>query len=138
DLKAQNVRVVFSLNYPQRAKTLAPDADEPVRAMRARADAPKVAAALARAGLTFAFESAGLTDPKDFVKNAAKAVKAGLPPAAAIRALTASAAVIAGVSDRLGTLEKGKIANLVVTDGDLFEEKTTIKRVFVAGRPLTF
>ena len=40
----------------------------------------------------------------------------------------------AGVADRLGSIEKGKIANLVVTDGDLFEDKTTVKRVFVEGR----
>jgi imidazolonepropionase-like amidohydrolase len=136
DLKSQNARVIFSLNYPQRSRALAPDADEPVRTLRARADAPKVPAALASAGVSFAFESAGLTEPKDFVKNAAKAVKAGLAPEAAIRALTVNAATIAGVGDRLGTIEKGKIANLVVTDGDLFEEKTKVTRVFVDGRPV--
>jgi imidazolonepropionase-like amidohydrolase len=137
DLKSQNARVIFSLNYPQRSRALAPDADEPVRTLRARADAPKVPAALASAGVAFAFESAGLTEPKDFVKNAAKAVKAGLAPEAAIRALTVNAATIAGVGDHLGTIEKGKIANLVVTDGDLFQEKTKVTRVFVDGRPVS-
>jgi imidazolonepropionase-like amidohydrolase len=137
DLKSQNARVIFSLNYPQRSRVLAPDADEPVRTLRARADAPKVPAALASAGVAFAFESAGLAEPKDFVKNAAKAVKAGLAPDAAVRALTVNAATIAGVSDRLGTIEKGKIANLVVTDGDLFDEKTKVTRVFVDGRPVS-
>ena len=137
DLKSQNARVIFSLNYPQRSPALAPDADEPVRTLRARADAPKVPAALASAGVAFAFESAGLAEPKDFVKNAAKAVKAGLAPEAAIRALTVNAATIAGVADHLGTIEKGKIANLVVTDGDLFEEKTKVTRVFVDGRPVS-
>src|SRR5262249_39852023 len=44
DLKAQNVRVVYSLNYPQRPKPLAPDADEPLDTLRARAEAPKQAA----------------------------------------------------------------------------------------------
>ena len=87
--------------------------------------------------MAFAFESAGLAEPKDFVKNAAKAVKAGLAPEAAIRALTVNAATIAGVADHLGTIEKGKIANLVVTDGDLFEEKTKVTRVFVDGRPVS-
>ena len=77
-----------------------------------------------------------LTDPKDFVKNAAKAVKAGLAADAAVRAMTLTAAAIAGVGDRLGSIEKGKIANLVVTDGDLFDEKTKITRVFVEGRPV--
>src|SRR5712692_97173 len=134
DLKAQNVRVIYSLNYPQRPRTLAPEADEPVSALRTRAAAPKVPGELAKAGITFGFSSAGLDDPKDFVKNAAKAVKAGLAEDAAIRALTITAATIAGAGDRLGSIEKGKVANLVVTDGNLFDDKTKITRVFVEGQ----
>jgi imidazolonepropionase-like amidohydrolase len=136
DLKAQNVRVIYSLNYPVRPRQLAPDADETLDALRGRADAPKGPAALAKAGVTFAFASAGLSEPKDFVKNAAKAVAVGLPEDAAVRALTLAAATIAGAGDRLGSIEKGKAANLIVTDGGLFAEKTTIKRVFVEGRPV--
>jgi imidazolonepropionase-like amidohydrolase len=134
DLKAQLVPVVYSLNFPQRPRALAPDADEPIEVMRERADAPKQPAELAKAGIMFAFESAGLADSKDFLRNAAKAVKAGLPEGIALRALTINPAMIAGASDRLGTIEKGKIANLIVTDGNLFDEKTKITRVFVAGR----
>lgn len=136
DLKAANVKVIYNLRYPERLKSLAPDADEPIRVLRERANAPKAPAALEKAGLVFAFESGGLEEPKDFVKNAAKAVKAGLPADAAIRALTINAATIAGAADRVGSLEKGKIANVVVTDGDLFGEKTTIKHVFIDGRPV--
>ena len=51
-----------------------------------------------------------------------------------LRALTLSPAEIFGVSDRLGSIENGKIANLVVTDGDLFDEKTKIKIIFVDGQ----
>jgi len=136
DLKSQNVRVVYSLNFPQRPRALAPDADEPIETLRTRADAPKAPGELAKAGVTFAFESAGLADPKDFVKNAAKAVKAGLAEDAALRALTITAATMAGAGDRLGSIEKGKIANLIVTDGNLFDEKTKITRVFVDGRSI--
>lgn len=134
ELKAAGARVVYSLDYPTRPRTLAPDADEPLRVLRQRANAPKVPAALERAGVRFAFQSAGLRDPRDFVRNAARAVKEGLSPEAAIRALTIDAARIAGVADRLGSLEPGKIANLVVTDGDLFAEQTKIRYVFVDGR----
>ena len=134
DLKTHNVRVIYSLNYPQRPRALAPDADETLETLRDRADAPKTPSALAKAGVSFAFESAGLSDPKDFVKNAAKAIKAGLAEETAIRALTLEGATIAGVADRLGSIEKGKIANLVVTDGNLFDERTKITRVFVEGR----
>jgi len=134
DLKAQSAKVIFSLNYPARPRALAPDADEPARELRLRAHAPKAPAGLAKAGVPFAFSSSGLTNASDFVKNAARAVKEGLATDAAVRALTLDAARIAGVADRLGSLEKGKIANLTVTDGDLFADRTKIKYVFVDGR----
>lgn len=136
DLKARNARVVYSLNYPARPKTLAPDADEPLRTLRERARASKTPAALEKAGIVFAFGSDGLKEPKDFVKNASKAVRDGLSADAAVRALTIDAARIAGAADRLGSLEKGKIANLVVTEGDLFDEKSRIRHVFIDGRPV--
>ncbi|MGE5359248.1 MAG: amidohydrolase family protein [Bacteroidales bacterium] len=134
ELKVQNVPVIFSLDFPVRARTLAPDADEPIRVVRERVNVPKVPHELERAGIMFAFQSAGLRDPADFVRNAAKAVAAGLSPDAAIRALTINAATLAGAGDRLGSLEKGKIANVVVTTGDLFDERTKVKHVFVDGR----
>jgi imidazolonepropionase-like amidohydrolase len=134
DLKAANARVILSVNYPTRPQNLAPDADEPLQTLRGRVNAPKTAAALAKAGVPFAFASAGLEEPRDFIKNAAKAVQNGLSRDAAIRALTAQAATIAGAGDRLGSLDTGKIANLLVTEGDLFDEKMTLKHVFVDGR----
>jgi imidazolonepropionase-like amidohydrolase len=137
DIKSANARVIYSLNFPTRPQYLAPDADEPLSVLRDRANAPKGPAALDKNGIAFAFESAGLTDPKDFLKNAQKTVAGGLSKDAAIKALTLSAATIAGAADRLGSLDKGKIANVIVTDGDLFEEKTSIKHVFVNGRPIT-
>jgi imidazolonepropionase-like amidohydrolase len=133
ELKAADARVIVSLNFPTRSAALAADDDEPLRDLEARADAPKTGGDLARAGIRFAFASAGLTDARDFVRNAAKAVSARLPADAALRALTIDAAAIAGAADRLGSIEKGKIANLVVTDGDLFDAQVRIVRVFVGG-----
>src|SRR3954469_21664335 len=135
DLKESGARVIFSLNFPARLRSLAPDADEPLRALAARANVLKAPGELSRAGVLFGFSSAGLADPKDFVRNAAKVVKEGLAPESALRALTIDAAKIAGVGDRLGAIEKGRIANLVITDGDLFADTTRILRVFVDGRP---
>jgi imidazolonepropionase-like amidohydrolase len=134
DLKAASARVIFSVNYPARSRTLAPDADEAVRELRLRAHAPKAPAGLAKAGVPFAFSGGGLTAPTDFVKNVARAVREGLPEDAAIRALTLDAAKIAGASDRVGSLEKGKIANVIVTTGDLFNEAMKVRYVFVDGR----
>ena len=136
DLKAANARVIYSLNFPTRRPSLAPDADEPLSVLRDRANAPKGPAALDRAGIVFAFESSGLGDIKDFLTNARKTVSNGLSKESAIRALTLNAAIVAGAADRLGSLDTGKLANVIVTDGDLFEEKTAIKHVFVNGRPI--
>ena len=136
DLKAANARVIYSLNFPTRRPSLAPDADESLSALRDRANAPKGPAALDKAGVLFAFESNGLSDPKDFLKNAQKTVANGLSKDAAIKALTLNAATLAGAGDRLGSLDRGKIANVIVTEGDLLDEKATIKHVFVNGRPV--
>jgi len=134
DLKAQNARVIYNLNFTSRSRALGPDADEPVRELRARAQASKAPAALDKGGILFAFSSEGIQQPRDFVRNAARVVKDGLPADAAIRALTINAAKIAGAGDRLGSIEKGKIANVIVTDGDLFEDRTRVVHVFVDGR----
>jgi imidazolonepropionase-like amidohydrolase len=134
DLKTADARVILSLDYPRRSESLAPDADEPLGALRARANAPKTAAALAKAGVPFAFESGSLSEPRDFIRNAARAVQHGLSRDDAVRALTLAAAIVAGAADRVGSLEAGKIANLLVTEGDLFDDKMAIKHVFVEGR----
>ncbi|HSQ19864.1 MAG TPA: amidohydrolase family protein, partial [Blastocatellia bacterium] len=63
----------------------------------------------------------------------------GLPKEEALKAVTIYPAEIFGISDRLGSIEAGKIANLIVTDGDPLEIRTQIKHVFINGRdiPLT-
>jgi imidazolonepropionase-like amidohydrolase len=134
DLKALNARVIYGLDYPARSRTLPPDADESIRELRARAQASKTPGALEKGGVLFAFSSGSIQQPRDFVRNAARAVKDGLTPDAAVRALTINAARIAGAADRLGSLEKGKIANVIVTDGDLFEDRTRVVHVFIDGR----
>ncbi len=134
DLKALNARVIYNLDFPARSRALAPDADEPIRELRARAQASKTPGSLDKAGVLFAFSSGGIQQPRDFLRNAARTVKDGLSPDAAVRALTINAARIAGAVDRLGSLEKGKIANVIVTDGDLFEDRTRVVHVFVDGR----
>lgn len=134
ELKAANARVIYSLNFPARRPSLAPDADEALSDLRDRANAPKGPAALDKAGVLFAFESNGLSDPKEFLKNAQKTVASGLSKEAALKALTLNAATLAGAADRMGSLERGKIANVIVTEGDLFDEKAAIKHVFVNGR----
>lgn len=136
ELKAADARVVLSLNFPTRPVPLAPDADESLLVLRTRAHAPAVAAALQKAGVPFVFASAGLENPADFRIHAARTVTQGLPPDRALAALTIDAARLAGAADRLGTIEPGKAASLLVMSGDLFDEKATVKHVFVHGVPV--
>jgi imidazolonepropionase-like amidohydrolase len=133
EIAAKKLAVLINLKWPEAEKDADPEDKPSLRTLRFRDRAPSSPAALAKAGVKFAFCSGGITPPKDVLKAAKKSIDAGLTPDAALRALTLSAAEIFGVADRLGSIESGKIANLVVTDGDLFEEKTKIKIVFVDG-----
>ena len=134
EIAAKKLPVLVNLKWPEAEKDADPEDKPSLRTLRFRDRAPSSSAALAKAGVKFAFYSGGITAPKDALKAAKKSIDAGLAPDATLRALTLSAAEIFGVADRLGSIENGKIANLVVTDGDLFEEKTKIKMVFVDGR----
>jgi hypothetical protein len=134
-LKAANVPVLLSLNFPRRVAAASPEADpEPLRVLRERVEAPKTAGRLAAAGVRFAFQSGGMTTMSDYLANAARAVEAGLPRDEAVRALTLRPAEILGVASQLGTIEVGKIANLTVTRGDLFERTRRVSHLFIDGR----
>jgi len=134
EIAAKKLPVLVNLKWPEAEKDADPEDKPSLRTLQFRDRAPSSPAALAKAGVKFAFYSGGITAPKDTLKAAKKSIDAGLAPEAALRAMTLSPAEIFGVADRLGSIENGKIANLVVTDGDLFEEKTKIKFVFVDGR----
>ena len=90
------------------------------------------AATLNKAGVKFAL-APGALRPNDFVTNVHKAIAAGLPREVAVEALTIRAAEIAGVADQLGSIEPGKIADLVVADGPPLGDNTRIRTVFVDG-----
>jgi imidazolonepropionase-like amidohydrolase len=133
-LKKYNTPLLVSLKFPVRAAD--PDPDEPgtLRVLEQRDKAPSAPAALQKAGVKFAFYSDGIEAPRDLQQAVKKAIDAGLSREDAIRAMTLSVAEIYGVADRTGSIEKGKIANLVVTKGDLFADATTVQMIIVDGR----
>jgi imidazolonepropionase-like amidohydrolase len=144
DLKAAKAAVIVSANF--QAAGGGPggrggggrggDADTPLRITRMRQNAAKVPAALEQAGIPFAFTIGGLQAPGEFVRSVARTVReGGLSEEAALKGLTVNAARLAGVAERLGTIEKGKMANVIVTDGNLFDT-SRIRHVFVAGWPV--
>ncbi|MDT5123803.1 MAG: hypothetical protein QOC96_3285 [Acidobacteriota bacterium] len=135
--RLKDVPVLLSLNFPRRTAAQSAEADpDPLRVLRERVDAPKTAGRLAAAHVRFAFQSGAMTSPADYIANAAKAIENGLARDEALRALTINAAEILGISDRLGTIEPGKIANLTITRGDLFDRNTRIAQVFIDGQPV--
>lgn len=123
-LKTNDVPVIFA-----RTMSLPVRDDDPYDVHYA------AAGKLAAAGVRFAIAS-GEPDPD--VRNlpyvAGMAAAFGLDPDAALRAVTLSPAEIFGVADRLGSLEVGKIANLVVTTGDILEARTDTRYLFIDGR----
>jgi hypothetical protein len=124
--------LLVNLKWPEKPKDADPDQEESFRTLELRDRAPSTPAALEKAGARFAFYSGG-TAAKDVRKALKRAVDAGLTEAGAVRALTLSAAEIYGVADRLGSIEPGKIANLLVVKGNLFDEKAKIQYIFIDG-----
>jgi imidazolonepropionase-like amidohydrolase len=91
---------------------------------------------LAKAGVPFAFSSGGFQFSRNLPFQAGRAVGWGLSRDDAIKALTLDAARILGVDAEVGSVEAGKIANLVVVNGDPLEIRSQIQHVIIAGRDI--
>ncbi|MEK6287395.1 MAG: amidohydrolase family protein [Acidobacteriota bacterium] len=127
-LKAKNIPVIVG----------------PVLRMPVKEDDPYDAAftnagLLSKAGVKIAFQTNDSAYSRNLPYHAGMAAAFGLPKEEALKAVTIYPAEIFGIADRVGSIEQGKIANLIVTDGDPLEIRTQIKHVFINGRdiPLT-
>jgi imidazolonepropionase-like amidohydrolase len=95
------------------------------------------AARLQRAGVPFCISTGDSgAHVRDLPFQAGMAAAFGLPRAEALKAVTLYPAQIMGVADRLGSIEAGKLANLVITDGDLLEARTQVRYLFIEGRQI--
>ena len=135
-VRATGRAVIVPLDFPA-----APPVDTPEEALSISLEqlmhwdiAPENPGRLARAGVPIAFTADGLPDSIPFLVAVRRAVQRGLDPTAALRALTVTPASLFGLERKLGTLDPGRTADLVVTDGDLFAAKTKIREVWVDGR----
>jgi imidazolonepropionase-like amidohydrolase len=136
-LAKQNVPVLLSLNLPRRTTAAMPEADpEPMRTLRERVAAQQTAGKLAKAGVRFAFQSGSLANMSELMANANRTIENGLSATDAVRAFTIWPAEIFGIANQLGSIEAGKIANLTVTRGDLFDRNSRVTHVFIDGRPV--
>jgi imidazolonepropionase-like amidohydrolase len=97
----------------------------------------ETAAKLQQAGVRFCISTGSTaSNIRDLPYHAGMAAAFGLPRAEALKAVTLYPAQIMNVSDRMGSIETGKLANLVITDGDLLEARTRIRYLFINGRQL--
>ena len=125
-LKAKNIPVIVGpvLRMPNRE-------DDPYDAAFSNAGL------LAKAGVKIAFETQDASDARNLPAQAGMAAAFGLSKEEALKAVTIYPAEIFGVADRIGSIETGKIANLIVTDGDPLEILTHVKHLFINGHEVS-
>jgi hypothetical protein len=132
-LKKSKVPLLVTLDFqPPRTSNYVTQGEE----LRKKAEAeiyPANAASLAKAGVPFALTTLGLADGPAFLKNVQAAIKAGLSRDDALKALTVVPAKFLGLEKVLGTLEPGKIANVLLLKGEIFGDKVQAGKVFVDG-----
>ncbi len=123
ELKARNVPVILP-----RVLELPLHEDDPY-------DQPfTLASELHKAGVRFAFASYSSSFSRNLPYQAAASAAFGLPYQEALKGVTLYPAEIWGLGAELGSIEPGKIANLIVTDGDPLEVRTQVKQVFIRGK----
>lgn len=131
-LKKARVPLLVALDFRPPSASIYNQQGEAARKKAEAEIYPANAASLLKEKIPFALTSFGLSE-SSFTRNLQAAIKAGLEPQAALRALTVEPARVLGLDRQLGALEPGKIANLILTRGDLFGEKTRVVRVLVDG-----
>jgi imidazolonepropionase-like amidohydrolase len=132
-LKASGVPLLVSVNWPTPPASKEDRDEQPLRVIRDRQLAPTTPSVLAKNGLLFALVS-GSAKTADYLSGIRKAIENGLSDDDALRATTASPARILGVDRQLGTLEKGKIANVVISDKPIFAKDAKVTHVVIDGR----
>lgn len=126
DLKSRNIPVILGpiLDLPPRE-------DDPYDVIFTNAKT------LYDNGIRFAIQSGDSHNARNLPYHAAMAAAFGLPKDVALKAITIFPAEIWGVADRIGSLAPGKIANVIVTDGDPLEIVTHVRRLFIGGEDIS-
>jgi imidazolonepropionase-like amidohydrolase len=135
ELKASGTPVLVSVKWPAAPANEHDREDQPLRVIRDRQLAPTTPSVLAKTGVAFALVS-GTGKAGDFVPGIRKAIDNGLSADDAVRATTLWPARIFGVERQLGSLDRGKIANIVVTDKPIFAKGAKVQRELVDGREI--
>ncbi len=136
EIRATGATLVVPVAYPQPYDVEdAWDADNvALSEMKHWEMAPANAGMLAQAGIPFVFTSAGLKSRADFMANVRKAIENGLTEAQALEALTSRPARLLRADDLLGTLAVGKVANFIITSGNLFAAENVLYENWIQGK----
>lgn len=135
EIAATKRPIILPLAFPKAPNVGTPEAAEDVtlESLLNWDIAPENPARVDAAGIRFAFSTDRLPSKSDFLKSLRKAVDRGLSQSSALRAMTITPAEMLKVADQLGTIQSGRLASFVVTDGDLFDNKTKITETWVSG-----
>ena len=135
EMAATKASFILPLNFPQ-----AMDVEDPNDArFVSLADlknwemAPTNPAAFEKAGINFCITAADLKDTKQFLANLRKALEYGLSESKALEALTKNPANLLNIYNQTGSIETGKLANFIITNGPVFAEKTAILQNWIQG-----
>ena len=134
-IKNTGFPVILPLNFPKPPDVENPDDADNIdlRTLKHWYNAPENPKKLYEAGVTFAFTTYRLENPSEFLQRVREAVERGLPEDVALSALTVTPAKLIGLDKLLGTVEPGKMANLVITDKNIFDEDAKILQVWIDG-----
>jgi imidazolonepropionase-like amidohydrolase len=130
-IKSRKLPLLVSVNFDPPRPVAAFGGSDEEKERRDIEDAEKNPAALHKAGVTFALVSAYAPN---FLAGVRKAIDRGLPREAALRAVTLGAAEVLGIADRTGSLDAGKIADVVAWSGEPLSKDAKAKMVFVDGQ----
>jgi len=135
-IKATGASLIVPINFIK-----AYDVEDPAEArnvtlaqMKGWEMAPSNPSALEKAGIRFSLTTYGLENIKDFWTNIRKAIENGLTEKQALSSLTEIPAAMIGIADKTGSLEKGKLANFLITSDNLFKDKNVIFENWIQGK----
>jgi imidazolonepropionase-like amidohydrolase len=135
EMKSTNATFILPLNFPQ-----AQDVEDPNDAKLVSLEdmkhwelAPTNAASFEKAGIPFCLTTADLRSMNSFWANLRKSMEYGLSETKAMEALTKTPAITLGIYDKVGSLDAGKFANFLITNGPIFNERTNILYNYIQG-----
>ncbi|MBT3689722.1 MAG: amidohydrolase family protein [Cryomorphaceae bacterium] len=136
ELKQFDNTLIIPVNFPKAFNVSNSQLNEKlnINQLRYWSQAPANLSILEKNGINFTITSSDLKNKRDFLENIRKAIKFGLTEKKALEALTIIPAKSINLENKIGKLDKGYLANFLITSGPLFDDKTVINENWVKGQ----